>query len=145
VSPPVLGGTNWYSPAYSPRTELFYVNAYGEQEYFIREEECREGEQYMGGGAQNVQPLENQESAIRALDPRTRDMRREFEIQPRSTSGLLATAGDLDFAATVDGYFFALDAEADGSYGTSPSAPACTQGAHHLRRERPAARHHRRR
>jgi len=112
VSPPILGGTNWYSPAYSPRTELFYVNAYdGEQEYFIREEEYREGEQYTGGGAQNVQPIDKYKSAIRALDPRTGDLRWEFEIQPRSSSGLLATAGDLVFGGTVDGYFFALDAE----------------------------------
>ncbi|MEZ5362282.1 MAG: hypothetical protein R2748_08050 [Bryobacterales bacterium] len=26
--PGVQGGTNWYSPTYSPVTELFYVNAW---------------------------------------------------------------------------------------------------------------------
>ena len=31
-------------------------------------------------------------------------------MQPRSSSGLLTTAGDLIFGGTVDGYFFALDA-----------------------------------
>ena len=111
VSPPVGGGTNWWSPAYSPRTELFYVNAYdGEQEYFIRDQEYVEGEQYTGGGGQNVLPVDNYTSAIRAIDPRTGDRRWEFEIQPRSTSGLLATAGDLVFGGSVDGYFYALDA-----------------------------------
>ena len=111
VSPPVSGGTNWWSPAYSPRTELFYVNAYdGEQEYFIRDQEYVEGEQYTGGGGQNVLPVDNYTSAIRAIDPRTGDRRWEFKIQPRSTSGLLATAGDLIFGGTVDGYFYALDA-----------------------------------
>ena len=111
VSPPVGGGTNWWSPAYSPRTELFYVNAYdGEQEYFIRDQEYVEGEQYTGGGGQNVLPVDNYTSAIRAIDPRTGDRRWEFPIQPRSTSGLLTTAGDLVFGGTVDGYFFALDA-----------------------------------
>ncbi len=112
VSPPILGGTNWYSPAYSPETELLYVNAYdGEQKFFIREEVYREGEEYTGGGASNVEPVDKYKSAIRALDPRTGDLRWEFEIQPRSSSGLLATAGDLVFGGTADGYFFALDAE----------------------------------
>ena len=56
-------------------------------------------------------PADKYKSAIRALDPRTGDLRWEFEIQPRSTAGLLTTAGDLVFGGTVDGYFFALDAE----------------------------------
>jgi alcohol dehydrogenase (cytochrome c) len=112
VSPPILGGTNWYSPAYSPKTELFYVNAYdGEQEYFLREEEYREGEQFTGGGARNVKPVEKYQSFIRAIDPRTGETRWEFEVQPRSSSGLLATAGDLIFGGTMDGYFYALDAD----------------------------------
>ena len=111
VSPSIGGGTNWWSAAYSPETELYYVNAYdGEQEFFIREQEYREGEQFTGGGAQNVKPGDTYKSAIRALDPRTGDLRWEFEIKPRSTSGLLTTAGDLVFGGTVDGYFFALDA-----------------------------------
>ena len=111
VSPSIGGGTNWWSAAYSPKTELYYVNAYdGEQEFFIREQEYREGEQFTGGGAQYVKPGDSYKSAIRALDPRTGDLRWEFEIKPRSTSGLLATAGDLVFGGTVDGYFFALDA-----------------------------------
>jgi len=111
VSPSVGGATNWWSAAYSPRTELFYVNAFdGEQEFFIREQEFTEGEQFTGGGAQNVLPNDKYKSAIRALDPRDGQLRWEFPIKPRSTSGLLATAGDLVFGGTVDGYFFALDA-----------------------------------
>ena len=112
VSPPVVGGTNWWSPAYSPRTGLFYVNAFdGEAEYFIRDEEYEAGEQYTGGGSQRVLPIDEYQSAIRAIDPATGERRWEFPIAPRSTSGLLATAGDLVFGGTVDGYFFALDAE----------------------------------
>ncbi|MEE2790721.1 MAG: PQQ-dependent dehydrogenase, methanol/ethanol family [Acidobacteriota bacterium] len=111
VSPPVVGGTNWFSPAYSPRTELFYVQAYdGEDVYFQRDEEYSEGDQFTGGGFQMPLPIENYESAVRAIDPKTGDIRWEYEIQPRSTAGMLATAGDLVFSGTVDGYFFALDA-----------------------------------
>ena len=111
VSPTIGGGTNWWSPAFSPRTGLFYVNAFdGEQLFFIRDEEYVEGEQYTGGGGQNAGPIENYHSAIRAIDPASGDVRWEYPIAPPSTSGLLTTAGDLVFGGTVDGYFFAIDA-----------------------------------
>ena len=111
VSPSIGGGTNWWSPAYSPRTGLFYVNAFdGEQEYFIRDEEYEEGVRYTGGGGQYVEPIDTYFSAIRAIDPATGDRRWEFPIQPRSTAGVLTTAGDLVFSGSVDGYFYALDA-----------------------------------
>lgn len=111
VSPTIGGGTNWWSPAFSPRTGLFYVNAFdGEQLFFIRDEDYVEGEQYTGGGGENAGPIENYHSAIRAIDPASGDVRWEYPIAPRSTSGLLTTAGDLVFGGTVDGYFFAIDA-----------------------------------
>ena len=55
-------------------------------------------------------PQEAYQSAIRAIDPRTGDLRWEFLLQPRATAGVLATAGDLVFSGGVDGYFYALDA-----------------------------------
>ena len=111
VAPSIGGGTNWWSAAYSPRTELYYVNAYdGEQKYFKRDEDYVEGERFTGGGGENVLPQEAYQSAIRAIDPRTGDIRWEFLLQPRATAGVLATAGDLVFSGGVDGYFYALDA-----------------------------------
>ena len=111
VAPSIGGGTNWWSAAYSPRTELYYVNAYdGEQKYFKRVEDYVEGERFTGGGGENVLPQEAYQSAIRAIDPRTGDLRWEFLLQPRATAGVLATAGDLVFSGGVDGYFYALDA-----------------------------------
>ena len=51
VSPPITGGTNWYSPAYNPDTGLFYVTSFdGEQIFFKRDEDYEEGERYTGGG-----------------------------------------------------------------------------------------------
>ena len=111
VSPPVGGGTNWFSPAYSPRTELFYVQAYdGEDIFYKRDEDYVEGDRFTGGGGQRPGPVDNYQSAIRAIEPRTGDIRWEYQIQPRSTAGLLATAGDLVFSGSIDGYFYALDA-----------------------------------
>ena len=111
VAPTAGGGTNWWSPAYSPRTGLLYVNAFdGEGQFFVRDEQYEAGERYTGGGVQAPQPMDNYQSAIRAIEPATGDIRWEFPMKPRARSGVLATAGGLVFAATVDGYFFALDA-----------------------------------
>jgi alcohol dehydrogenase (cytochrome c) len=111
VSPAVGGGTNWFSPSFSPRTELFYVQAHdSEARFFIRDDTYEEGQIFLGGGSSGTEPTDKTTSAIRAIDPRTGDIRWEFEIQPRSTAGVLSTAGDLVFSGSVDGYFFALDA-----------------------------------
>ena len=111
VSPSAAGATNWMSPAFSPRTELFYVMAYdGEARFFIRDEEYVEGDRFIGGGQIQFQPIDEYTSAVRALDPLTGDLRWEYRVQPHTWAGLLATAGDLVFGGSVDGYFYALDA-----------------------------------
>ena len=112
VSPPVLGGTNWWSPAYSPRTGLFYVNAFdGESKFFVRDDEYQAGVRFAGGGPQAVEAIDNYVNAIRAIDPTTAERRWEFRITPHSRAGILATAGDIVFSGSIDGYFYALDAE----------------------------------
>ena len=111
VAPDATGGTNWQSPTYSPRTELFYVMAYdGEAEFYIRDEDYLEGALFTGGGQQRVLPLDKFTSAVRAIDPRTGNRRWEYRVQPQTWAGLLSTAGDLVLGGTTDGYFFALDA-----------------------------------
>lgn len=110
VAPAVGGGTNWFSPAFSPSTGLFYVDAFdGEQKFFKRDEDYEEGDRYTGGGGTYIQPMDRYFSAIRAIDPATADIRWEFPIQPRSTAGIMTTAGGLLFSGSIDGYFYALD------------------------------------
>ena len=111
VSPSIGGGTNWFSPSYSPRTDLLYVMAYdGETTYYIREDEYVAGERFTGGGGVTPLPAANYASAVRAISPQTGDLEWEYPVQPRSTAGVLSTAGDLVFSGTIDGFFFALDA-----------------------------------
>jgi len=111
VSPPIVGATNWYSPAFNPDTGLFYVTSFdGEQEFFKRDEDYEEGERYTGGGGRYTQPMDAFHSAIRAIDPTTVNIAWEFPIMPRSSAGITTTAGGLLFSGSVDGYFFALDA-----------------------------------
>ena len=82
----------------------------GEDIFYKRDEEYVEGDQFTGGGSQRPLPADHYHSAIRAIDPRTGDVRWEYAIQPRSTAGVMTTAGDLVFSGSVDGYFYALDA-----------------------------------
>jgi len=127
--PGVQGGTNWYSPSYSPRTGLFYVS--GWQDYasvFVKEaQKYEEGRRFVGGrpaspipGGQNVPSLKRgpinvwTEAAghgeVIALDPRTGAKKWKFAMTDVTDSGILTTATDLLFAGGREGYFHALDA-----------------------------------
>ncbi|MDP6653169.1 MAG: PQQ-dependent dehydrogenase, methanol/ethanol family [Gammaproteobacteria bacterium] len=111
VSPPITGGTNWYSPGFSKQTGLFYVTSFdGEQIFFKRDEDYEEGERFTGGGGRYEQPMDAFHSSIRAINPETIEIEWEFPIMPRSSAGITTTAGGLVFTGSVDGYFFALDA-----------------------------------
>lgn len=114
VSPNVSGATNWWSPTYSPQTNLFYVMAYdGASKYYLGKAEYKEGKPFLGGfpSSNFFEPIANPKfkSAVRALDPMTGALKWEYPML-RATSGLLSTQGNLVFGGTTEGDFFALDA-----------------------------------
>jgi alcohol dehydrogenase (cytochrome c) len=115
VYPSVGGGTNWFSPSYSPLTDLFYVTANEQGHiYFKGDDEYREGYFFNGGGAQNIPASKRAEapwSAIRALKPATGELVWEFRMHSPSGAGLLSTAGGLVFGGTSEGHFLAVDAK----------------------------------
>ncbi len=114
VFPSVNGAANWWSTTFSPRTELMYVVTYdGADTYYIGEDEYVPGDLFVGGGAERYVPQEKYASMVRALDPRTGETVWEYQLQPKTMSGLMSTATGLVFGGSVDGYFYALDA-ADG-------------------------------
>jgi len=127
--PGVQGGTNWYSPSYSPSTGLFYLSAWENYGSVFRPAEADyvPGRTFVGGipasplaGAGNIPgirrgPINNWtealgNGAVIALDPRTGEQRWRFPTNDVSSSGILTTATDLLFTAGRDGYFYALDA-----------------------------------
>ena len=111
VSPAVQGASNWWSPSYSPRTDLVYVMAFdGETTFYSRKDEYVPGDLFLGGGGLWPLPIEKYVSAVKAISPQTGDVTWAYPVQPRSTSGVLSTAGDVVFSGAIDGYFFALDA-----------------------------------
>jgi alcohol dehydrogenase (cytochrome c) len=127
--PGVQGGTNWYSPSFSPRTGLFYMSSWENYGSVFRpaESEYQPGRTFVGGipasplaGTNNLPgirrgPINNWtealgNGAVIALDPRTGQQRWRFPTTDVSSSGVLTTATDLVFTASRDGYAYALDA-----------------------------------
>ena len=128
--PCVGGGTNWYSPSYSPITELFYVSAWENCGSIFGpvEAEYRPGQRFLGGrpgtpnpgapglpgaagrGVINNWTEEAGSGAVLAIDPRTGEQRWRFELTDVTTSGILTTASNLLFAGSREGHFHALDA-----------------------------------
>jgi alcohol dehydrogenase (cytochrome c) len=131
--PGSFGGTNWYSPSYSPRTGLFYLSTW--QDYGLvfkpNEMEHKPGQSFAGGGVaspyDNVPmppflkggPINNfvgktGSGAIVAIDPGTGQKRWTYQSVDVTTSGMLTTASDLLFTGGREGDFMAFDA-ADGT------------------------------
>jgi alcohol dehydrogenase (cytochrome c) len=124
IYPENQGGTNWYNPAYSPRTGLMYIPSWMDTHSMVtsRNEEYREGNQYNSGGATHeVPPLRANATnrrlpeiawgAIQAVDPNTGLVKWQFKMVDVTDSGVLATASDVVFAGSREGYFYALDAK----------------------------------
>ena len=107
--PSLSGGTNWYSPSYSPRTNLFYAPVREEGAYYFKgEADYKPGEFFLGGG-QRLIPEEEPYGAVRALDPETGNLKWEFKTASPASSGILTTKGDLLFTGTSQGDFIALN------------------------------------
>ncbi|MDE0479807.1 MAG: PQQ-dependent dehydrogenase, methanol/ethanol family [Gammaproteobacteria bacterium] len=125
------GGTNWYPPSWSPRTELFYFSAWEDYAtiYEPEESEYVPGRAFLGGGFEVLTPApgapgvgigrtnpinnwtdEVGHASLKALDPRTGEEVWEFEQFDVSDSGMLTTATDLLFTGGREGYIHALDA-----------------------------------
>ena len=112
VFPEVNGASNWWSPSFSPATGLFYTMAYdGGATFYSAEADYEPGKLFVGGGYARDEPVDTYVSAVRAIDPHTGRRVWEHRVQPKSMSGVMATAGQLVFAGTVAGNFIALDAE----------------------------------
>lgn len=123
IYPGNQGGTNWYSPSYSPGTGLFYIPVWENySSVFIKAPvEYEEGRRYMGasprstigvfrGPQQNTRKEEEGFGAVRAFDPKTGEKKWEFKMADVTDAGILTTASNLLFSGGREGYFFALDA-----------------------------------
>jgi alcohol dehydrogenase (cytochrome c) len=127
--PGIQGGTNWYSPSYSPHTGLFYLSTWEDYATVFTgvPAEYKEGQRFTGGA--NTSPIPGAENpvstrqgpintytealahgAVIAIDLHTGKRQWTFEMHDVNTSGILTTASDLLFSGGREGYFQALDA-----------------------------------
>jgi alcohol dehydrogenase (cytochrome c) len=123
VYPSLTGGTNWYSPSYSPRTGLFYIPTWEDAYANITklDDGFTEGKMFTGGSFRTSVPglrggqvrksgSEEGYGLVRAIDPKTGEKKWEFKMDDMTMSGILTTASDVLFTGGRDGLFRALDA-----------------------------------
>ena len=125
------GGTNWYSPSYSPRTGLFYIPTWENFGGVFRSQdaEYKPGGNFMGGGYRTTPPVPDAavppnirrgpintwtdavaHGSIVAMDPATGQRKWTFPMYDLTDAGILTTGSDLLFTGGREGYFQALDA-----------------------------------
>ena len=125
------GGTNWYPPAFSPRTGLFYFSAWDRYGTIYRKEESdyTPGGLFLGGGFTVAAPVpgaptigigrkgpinnwtdEVGHGSVMAMDPQTGAMKWRLDQFDVSDGGMLTTASDLLFTGGREGHFHAIDA-----------------------------------
>ncbi|HEX5413331.1 MAG TPA: PQQ-binding-like beta-propeller repeat protein [Terriglobia bacterium] len=112
VCPSSEGATNWMSPAWSPATDLFYVQALEKCNiYFKGSDVWVKGKEFRDQIAHEV-PGEPGEKYVRAIDIQTGKVVWERpQVGPAKTwGGLLATAGGLVLFCDDGGAFAAVDA-----------------------------------
>jgi len=125
IAPGNQGGTNWYSPSYSPQTGLFYIPSWVNYTslYVKQDAEYVEGRTFGGGAPRTTVPgvragqllnyakEDEGYGAVRAIDPKTGDLKWEFKMTDFTDAGVLTTASNVLFSGGREGYFFALDAK----------------------------------
>jgi alcohol dehydrogenase (cytochrome c) len=125
VRPGTQGGTNWYSPSFSPRTGFFYISTWENYSNYSPKSDPGpwvQNKRYMGASSatstaqrkRGVSPIFRTEEegygAVRAVDPQTGEKKWDFKMVNYTESGVLSTASDLVFSGGMEGNFFALDA-----------------------------------
>ena len=126
------GGTNWYSPSYSPRTGLFYISAWENFGGVFTKPAGRVSARAELHGrrlSERRRPVPDApvppnirrgpintwtdavaHGAVIAIDPATGERKWTFPMYDLTDAGILTTASDLLFTGGREGYFQALDA-----------------------------------
>ena len=110
--PSFLGGKNQLPMAYSPDTELFYVpaNEWG-MDLWNEPVTYKKGAAYLGSGF-TIKPLyDTHIGELKAIDPRTGEVKWMYKNKAPLWGGVLTTGGNLVFTGTPEGFLKAFDAK----------------------------------
>ncbi|HKE09183.1 MAG TPA: PQQ-binding-like beta-propeller repeat protein, partial [Candidatus Acidoferrum sp.] len=109
--PGAAGATNWMSPSYSPQTSLFYVSVREQCDvFYTHRQPFVAGRPYIGSVYMPA-AKEKDWGAVRAIDPKTGEIRWEYKEFSAPWGGNLSTAGHLVFTGDLEGNLIALDAD----------------------------------
>jgi alcohol dehydrogenase (cytochrome c) len=109
--PDWYGGTNFMSPSFDARRQLFFVTARETCARFVQRTPpptAGLGDRTMGGTVSLV-PDHKRYGALRAIDPTTGERKWEITYNEAGWAGVLATAGGVVFSGDHEGTFFAAD------------------------------------
>lgn len=109
--PSFLGGKNWMPMAYSQDTGLFYVpsNEWG-MDIWNEPVSYKKGAAYLGSGF-TIKSIYDHIGSLKAVDPKTGKIVWEHKNNAPLWGGVLATAGNLVFTGTPEGYLMGFDAK----------------------------------
>lgn len=110
--PSFLGGKNWMPMAYSQKTGYFYVpsNEWG-MDIWNEPVAYKKGAAYLGSGF-TIKPIfDDHIGSMKAIDPVSGKVVWEFKNGAPLWGGVLATAGNLVFFGTPEGYLMGLNAK----------------------------------
>jgi alcohol dehydrogenase (cytochrome c) len=112
VVPSFLGGKNWQPMAYSPDTGLFYVpaNEWG-MDIWNEPISYKKGAAYLGAGFTIKPVFDDHIGALKAIDPKTGEIKWVQKNRAPLWGGALTTHGNLVFTGTPEGYLKAFDAK----------------------------------
>jgi alcohol dehydrogenase (cytochrome c) len=108
--PDFRGGTVFNPPSYDPALQLFFVMARETCAYYTpQKQEFAPGRVFMSGGMRKLARPDF--SALRALDPKTGDMKWEYRFPTSSLAGVMSTASGVVFAGDNEGFFNAFESK----------------------------------
>ncbi len=110
--PSFLGGKNWMPMAFSKDTGLFYVpsNEWG-MDIWNEPVSYKKGAAYLGSGFTIKPVFDDHIGSLKAMDPKTGKVVWEYKNDAPLWGGVLATAGNLVFTGTPEGYLIGFNAK----------------------------------
>jgi PQQ-dependent dehydrogenase (methanol/ethanol family) len=114
--PGTLGGVEWNGPAYSPQTNLLYVNAIDwcvTSRLAPKEPKYSTGMEYAGlaNGFGTFDPVEKSHGWTNAIDATTGKMAWRYKSPTPMVAGITPTAGGVVLTGDMDGNFLVMDAK----------------------------------
>jgi alcohol dehydrogenase (cytochrome c) len=106
--PDYRGGTNFNPPTYDPALQLFFVMARETCAFYTpQKQEVTPARVFMSGGMEKLP--EPDYGALRAIDPKTAEIKWEYKFPISGLAGAMSTASGLVFAGDQDGNFNAFE------------------------------------